>query len=762
MKSPVGFDHVSPKLLKDRYLWITFFITLLLCLLAFGEVMRSPDDYLFSTDGDGLQTYYQSIYHVKYDSTYMHQQGLNYPHGENIFFTGGQPLATNVVKFIQPVIDLTDHMVGITNWLMIFSVLICPLFLYLILKDLGMKPLVSILFAIGITFLSQQWERFGGHYPLGWLYAVPGMIWLLMKYHQSGAWKWTWIIAGYLTFLILAHIYYLVFFAVIAAGFWMAFALFNAQRTQSIWKITLQTGLQIVLPFLLLQWLMHTGAEVTDRTRIPWGFMVYRSAWGGYLFPYGMWYEHLFTALKPKNGVEWEGLAYVGGSVILMFVFLLFKSIFRWKKTILHFSSHENRIYLALAIAAILCIAVSFAFPFNYGLEKLLYKLGPVQQFRGIGRFAFVAFYLIEIGVIGMFFRLFRESKYTTWILASLFALLMLSEAGTRLHRAASGMRHERGMMLRNTQPLPGAIDVSSYQAILPFPFFHIGSENVGADAPSSMKNFVYDLSLRTGLPSFAASMSRTSISQSFDQLALAQEVMQMPDVLYRLDDDKAILVVCDTQTMLPHQKELIKHCPHLFDENGYAFYRLELDERVVMHNAYEWVLLKHQLELIEMDTDELYPAGEQTWTVQKDAEVYREDSLYESTFEFHWMRWKELDVKPTWRGRDVVISFYVENFRQDLLPRTVLEVVQKQGEKTTGYFTEFIGKRFVAMHGKDALIECTIPVDSTSEKLVLSFENKLITGQQIRCRDLQICPEGVDCLILRGEKRFLNNRNYQ
>ncbi|MBL0316150.1 MAG: hypothetical protein IPP69_10365 [Flavobacteriales bacterium] len=141
---------------------------------------------------------------------------------------------------------------------------------------------------------------------------------------------------------------------------------------------------------------------------------------------------------------------------------------------------------------------------------------------------------------------------------------------------------------------------------------------------------------------------------------------------------------------------------------------------------------------------------------------MFVDDTVFVGQFNFNWIRWKELDIDSTWRGKKVKISFYVDQFAVDLLPRTVLEVVQKNGEKTTGYFTEFIGKRFVGMKDDSALIECEIPIDSTSQKLVLSFENKLITGKNIHCRDLQICPEGVDCLILRGEKRFLNNRNYQ
>lgn len=723
--------------------------------------MRSPDDFLFSTGGDGLQTYYQSIYHVKHDSTFLHQQGLNYPYGENIFFTGGQPLISNVVKLLKPAVDLSDHMVGITNWLMILGVLICPIFLYLIFKEIGLKPLVSIVFAVGITFLTQQWERFSGHYPLAWLYAVPGMIWMLMRFYANTSWKWTFIIILYMSFLVLGHIYYLVFFAVIASGFWVVYVLLNRERSGSFIGSTFQMMLQIVAPFLLLQWLMSNGESIADRTRIPWGFMVYRSELGGYLFPYGMWYEKFFSALKPKDGVEWEGLSYLGGAAILMLSTLIVMIPLRWKNSKFFFIGKENRIYFALATAAILCFAVSVAFPFNYGFEKLLYKLGPLQQFRGIGRFAFVAFYLIQILAIGLFFRLIVKQPKQMILTTLLFGTLIFSEAFTRIKNTSRGMHNERGALLRNAEPLAEGFQISEYQAILPFPFFHIGSENIGADAPSELKNYIYDLSLRTGLPTFAASMSRTSLSQSFRNVALSQEIMEMPAVLFEIPADKAILVVCDTNDMLPHQKELVKHCTPLFNRDGYHFYRLELDERIVMHNAYEWMLVKQNMTLNEILPEELYPQGDQTLSFSPDEVIYRNDTVFQQNFNFSWMRWREIELDSTWRGRKLNISFYVEDFKRDLIPRTTLEIVQKNGDETTGYDTEFIGKRFVGPKGDSGLISYQIHVDSTSRKLILSFENKLITGEEFTCRDLVICPEGTDCLILRGEKRFLNNRNY-
>lgn len=741
---------------RDKFLWLCFSLSILVVLFYFGDVLRAPNNYLFSSGGDGLQTYYQSIYHVKFDEGFLHQQGLNYPYGESIFFTGGQPFTSNVVKLLMPAIDLSDHMVGITNLMMLLGLLICPIFLYFILKRLGVDGLYAALFAVGITFISQQMERMGGHYPLAWLYAVPGMIYFLMRFYDSYKWKWSIILALYMLFLVFAHIYYLVFFGAIAFGFWCGFILFNKKRSISFIRSFLHIAVQLVLPFIVLQLFIHISSDVTDRTSIPWGFIVYRSATGGFLFPYGMWYEEFFRLLKPKQDVEWEGLSYIGGAAIIMGTAAVGYSLFKLKKFFTAISKWENKVFLSLTIAIVFCIAASFAFPFNYGFEQLLIKLGALLQFRGIGRFALVAFFMINVLAIALFWKIpiqNRKIKSAIWIG---LLLLMYSEAFTRVSNVAKGVHNEREDVLRvHSNELIELIGKENFQAILPFPFFHVGSENVGSDCDASIKNHIYDLSVKTGLPTFAASMSRTSLHQSFNNIALAQEWMEVPAVLKDLKSDRPILLVCDTALMLPHQYTLLKFAQAISTNNAFNYYSIAPDAFIHTHD-----LLRDSI--AQINVNELFKMDTFTYNTDSSSDVLLHDSLYAHVFDTGWHRYFECDIPDALRGKNVIVSFWVKNFQRDLLPRTSLEIHQKKDEETTGYFVEYIGKRFIGMKNGDALIECVIPVNSRSEKIIMSFENKLIQGQKMECEGLLIRPEGVDCLILRRDSRFLNNRNYQ
>ncbi|MFM7310015.1 MAG: hypothetical protein ACKOZY_05365, partial [Flavobacteriales bacterium] len=296
-------------------------------LLAFlGPVLFSPGDYVFSADGDGLQTYYQSIYHVKHDTSALHQHGMNAPFGESIFFTGGQPLLSNVIKYTCGDSCPASTVVAWTNMLMLLSPLLCALFLYLILKRFEIPWYYALLLAVGITMLTQQWERFLGHYSLAYLYAVPGMLWGWMRWSDRSNTSRTFWNMGYLFVMASFHLYYLFFFAAIAASMWVThFPWRNGSWRQRV-LVTAQVAVQVIVPFIFLQLIISTSSDVTDRTAIPWGFTVYRSYWQSYLWPSGMWYEQAFAFLRGTNPLEWEGMCYIGMGAMLM----MFASPWRW------------------------------------------------------------------------------------------------------------------------------------------------------------------------------------------------------------------------------------------------------------------------------------------------------------------------------------------------------------------------------------------------------------------------------------------------
>lgn len=95
------------------------------------------------------------------------------------------------------------------------------------------------------------------------------------------------------------------------------------------------------------------------------------------------------------------------------------------------------------------------------------------------------------------------------------------------------------------------------------------------------------------------------------------------------------------------------------------------------------------------------------------------------------------------------------------MIPRTTLEVIQKNGEETTDYFVQTFDGRYVATRGEDALVEYLIDFKPTTSNIKLSLQNKLLQRVELEYSDLMIRPEGVDCLVLTTSSKRFNNRIY-
>jgi hypothetical protein len=86
------------KIFHNKGVWLTLFFALIILIIFFGKILKHPNQVYFSKNGDGLQSYYTTIYHIKYDSTYSHFQGMNYPYGEHVMFTNCQPVMGQAEK----------------------------------------------------------------------------------------------------------------------------------------------------------------------------------------------------------------------------------------------------------------------------------------------------------------------------------------------------------------------------------------------------------------------------------------------------------------------------------------------------------------------------------------------------------------------------------------------------------------------------------------------------------------------------------------
>jgi hypothetical protein len=658
----------------------TLLFSLIILFFFFSPILKNPNAYYFSIGDDGLQTYFQVLYHTKYDSSLLRQQSINYPYGESIFFTGCMPAITNTIVILKPIIDLSDYMVGIINLLMLLSIPASALFIFLLFDQLKIQWLYGALCATGIAFLSPQIDRLGGHLALTFQFALPAYLYLLYRFYKNPTFKKSLVIGIFIFLLASQHLYFWGFTGLTGAVFF--FILFVKRDLIGIGKIKLllHAFIQIILPYLTLQLILFCSDSVSDRTKFPWGFLIFKSNSSSIFYPSGKWYEEFFHLVISPLNYEWEGRAYVGLVTLIILsalILLLIKNLIIKKKIIFT----GNPFWDILFIASLVALIFSAGFPFIY-FEDLLKYSGPIKQLRGVGRFSWMFFYVVNII---SFYLLFHWTKNIQLplrlIIYGLSIALIFSDAYPNVDIIKSMITQkipeleDRENVLPQNQWIKN-INPDDYQAILPLPYFHVGSENIDMGSKAKISSYSFITSLKTGLPLYAVSASRTSLSQTYKNIALVIDNSTLPE-LPPLLPNKPFLVICIKDELNEEELLIYNKSTFLYKSEKYEvrkFYSEALKEIYAERKAK--ILSEYNsagptpadsLQYILMTFDNFPNKKTFRGSGALEFRPDKEQTVYNSTLPFS-------DT-----SRSFCVSFWMYNYKKDVYPRTILEVSQME-----------------------------------------------------------------------------------
>ncbi len=244
----------------------------------YGKVIIHPDSYLFSREGDGIKNYFTYAYHIKHDSSYINFEGMNYPYGEHFLYTDCHPVMAVVLKSLSSVCDFfSAHSIGILNFFMILSVFLTFFVCYFLLKEFNINNWLSLLFSIGITVLSPQIFRLGGHFALSYSMAIP-LSWLLLVKSLKNADKPLYAIMLFLNnlFWIFIHAYLgiIIFFflILIITGKYISDIKKRAGMANYLRNLS-----AIILPVIFFYFFTVITDTHTGRTDNPSGFFLYNA-----------------------------------------------------------------------------------------------------------------------------------------------------------------------------------------------------------------------------------------------------------------------------------------------------------------------------------------------------------------------------------------------------------------------------------------------------------------------------------------------------
>lgn len=705
---------------------------------------------LMGESEDGAKNFYTLAYHIKHSDSFWWFDGMNYPFGEHVMYTDNQPLLAAVLKMLNWVFPIADHLTFILPIILLLSFMVGAYFLFKILQSTGGPDWFSILASIGIIFLSPQWMRLKGHYSLAHGIIIPVMLFAAWKFYETRS-KW-WlavlpILAGFI------HPYFLVMLSLFAGCYLLIMMIkdlefFNVKT----WVYTLLIPL---IPLVVFQTFMWLTDSVSHRPDVPYGYLIYRATLPSVFIPldlpHGAWfYKNIEGIYRPAQ----EGNFYVGAFGILSALAGTIAWVFSKK---MRFNNTTNFTFIAL-IASLPILFLALGLPFtHWRFEHLLEQAGPLRQFRGIGRFTFVFFYALNLfAAVSLAYVLKSKSKGA--VLASITALIVLFTEGALFSREVNELTNSGDDQFAENAWVGDNYD--AFSAILPMPFYHTGSENFRTLEVKPIITSSMALSYASGLPLLSVQMSRTSLSQTLQTISLIGERLE-PSM--SINETEHWLLMVDTTADLPeHQKQIISKASFVKEMDGYKLFDLtgSAFNKMVETNASAANAL----------IDSSYRLGEPA-TLDSEKHIFFNsldlDSLQTSksfkgngAIEFDRVKW--LSLLPRGNYVDSILpmelSFWVYAGDQHAVNTQIWYWERRDEEELSFQVTE-IGDHVTAIVGEWALVSYAItPHSNQSEFEVLLHRD----GSSMKVLIDEILLKPVHLNVHKPGSLNINNRYFQ
>ena len=740
---------------------------LFLCLISGKGPLTNISTNLTSEGGDALKDFYNTYYHVKYDTSLVQNNSMNYPYGEHYTYTGAQLYISAPLQILRRAfgIDGSSLVLLLINLCMFGAIILCSVFLYLIFRELRLSPLYSIIGAVFITYLSPQIDRIDAHLTLSYAFLIPGAIYLYMRWFKTGRWKYTYFIALLTFFSGLIHPYYTIFIAVLwlfVCGYVFLFPS-NTEHKRS--NIFFHSVVQFIVPFLLFMLLTRIGDEPQDRTAIPWGFSVYKGMLQGLLTPVGRAYW--------TTNIEWESYSFVGFVALLGICLAVITIIVElFKKQRKHISPSSDVIFLVILFCAAVALTIfSIGFPLNRMPQYYFNYLGPIAQLRAIGRFLWLMYYVANIIALYVIAKK-TENLATLWKSVGICLVVVVYSFDIYTFNKNRHFEHENKPLTDYANELPenswiANIDCSRFQSILPLPLYSLGTEHIWIEPKAGMFEKSVYVSTKTGLPLHSLYASRSRIQQAYKNISFSQAPYMPYEILRDMDSTRAILILTPTeeQELNENEKRLVSYSDMLFSQNGIVFYSIypsrlqELQqqfcerekERFQQTNRYE--IAKH----IYCD-DSTKNVFVETWDDMATATHFQGVGAKECKSN----EWNVLfDGKtPVLTSDTLEISFMVSDYMNDFVGRTIVEIFvsNENGESTFYRWTDlFQGlDNIFFTWGK---ISFVVPEIHSGDNIKISLRNDLLKPNQSFCVD-NLIIKPIHTNILNEESPIVTMNN--
>lgn len=742
----------------------------------YEKVFTNPNDYIFCNSGDGIKNYYAYAYHVKHDSTYFHFEGMNYPYGELTTFTDGQPAIANTVKFLTNFFpSLSSNSIGVINFLMIFSLIISAIFIYLILLKFKVNHWFAAFAAFSISLLSPQIFRTGGHITMAYSFFIPMTWYIFLLFTEK---KNKFLVSSIL--LITSSVFffihpYLGFISILFIfAYWFVYFLYNKKELK-VKSNYIYILMQVFLPILVFQLIIIFNDTHIERTSAPWGFFSYtatpKTVFIPITQPFNPYVHKICSLFNITFTQKWEGWAYIGlvGDIAILFtiITLIKRFIRRKKKAFVNIIPDKKMQYFLLA--GTLLLLFSMAIPFRYAKWSLDFLPG-LEQFRALGRFAWVFFYVATIYSVYLIDVYYKKSKKKIFpISLMILAVVLFYFEGKPYHTGtANSITKTKNLFLKENldKPIQKALDKISphdYQAIIPLPFYMIGSDVFGIDGTTKTHQLSQLFSYHTGLSLFGGSLSRTSAIEAKNATQLVSTDFYNKAIKKDLKSGKKILILYTKESLSFSEKQILDKSKIIYQNKKFSIGEISIEKLFKTNSLTEIEKFNSQKERMFFK-DNFYTTDSNTVFVYEDFEKLKSNITYRGKGTYNglqkdWNILKKIPANLLLLDKEYSFSFWFNNKNSRSNTHTILEEKDTTSGKNNWIHFQHLTK-CREINGDWSMVELKFkPKKNHSYTILIKPKKK--SKEKIYVDDLLVKPVDVDIYSIDEEKRELYKNNH-
>lgn len=539
---------------------IVLIIQLILIYWVYQPFFSQGEEVIFCANHDGLKNYFTYFTYLTQDENTAADfyTQMQYPYGEYIFYTDNTPtLAIPLKWFSNNIVDITPYAFRIFNWFCLLGILLSTLFSWLILKRLTKNIWLWSVLAVTLPWLTSQMFRIGfGHFNLGfsWTYILTFYL-LMLIYEYRDNWKKVlkvslilWVSVYLIAFI---HLYYLPMLCAMIGTFGLVIAIWERKNKKKalVWFFS---GFGLALVSLLSVWLTirlnDSFYPLRKKVEKAYNWSEWNLKIDGLYSNYD--FSTIPSILQSNLLVSDDSESYLGTFAIYGLLFLLvwlivktiqnrkqFKSAFKT-----YFSGEKGAMALLIFFAGLMCLNIAIGeyakmfnnkLSFDNPLHPFKYArliAGEVTQFRVLARFNWACFWAFNFTIIYLFDQFFERHKQN-WIRGFIVLLTLLSvvdmvDMQGEARKALNGNPLTSPTVNEPIRDLLKDIDTKKYQAILPLPFYAIGSEvdDMMLMAEDNWRTRTFALSIQADLPLMASNLSRSAVVQHEALLSIFTE----------------------------------------------------------------------------------------------------------------------------------------------------------------------------------------------------------------------------------------------